>query len=76
MNHREIQQTRQLEKLRSYRTVNLHYESLRMQQAHHQKMFSHVDKMELAHAALDTRLRDIRNSVEKLATKPRWRFWK
>lgn len=76
MNHREIQQTRQLEKLRSYRTVNLHYESVKMQHSHQERMRFHVNAVELSYVSLNTALKDISDSLHKLVTKPLWRFWK
>lgn len=75
MSYQSIQQQHLLERLRQRRVVNLHFESLKMQTAHHQKMFRHVDEASLAYAAMVGRLQDISDSLRKLAVKPRWRFW-
>lgn len=75
MDYNRFKQQHQLEKLLQRRLVNLHATSIHMQREHHERMFIHVSKVELAYAALDARLSEIRKSIDKLAAKPRWRFW-
>jgi hypothetical protein len=75
MEHRQIQQQRQLHKLMTRGKTDLNVENYLLHKNHKELLQWHTRAVEFSYAEMRTSLQEIASTLSKLASKPAWRFW-